>query len=320
MQTIIFGKDAEYLRDGLAARPGGHLILKDGTRYTFDVIEIPWNLDAPDRNNNLIEVQRLAYGAGKWMLSTESLFESLEKIQFDAWNKLDEIRSGKQLPRISRRDFQAVVLESPTLCFLQRSPPEMEIVRQINSEFFDPSYSRRWGLAQLLRLEQNAAIQREVCAAAWFEGNVTPLLLRDFSESSAKDGNSSSRNQEANLEPPDVNAALIWHVEQKIRDELDPRRKAAPSHAEVFVRYCRDRMKLADMKKKFCWKDRTLKARKAALKDFLQKHFRLKLEHFFLDRRIFAAAERQLNEDRAKRISRRDLGECDLDQDDELSR
>lgn len=185
MHTIIFGKDAEYLRDGLAARPGGHLILKDGTRYTFDVIEIPWNLDAPDRNNNLIEVQRLAYGAGKWMLSTESLFESLEKIQFDAWNKLDEIRSGQQLPRISRRDFQAVVLESPTLCFLQRSPPEMEIVRQINSEFFDQRYARRWGLAQLLQELDNATLQREVRAAAWFEGNVTPLLLRDFSEINA---------------------------------------------------------------------------------------------------------------------------------------
>jgi len=86
-----------------------------------------------------------------------------------------------------------VVLESPTLCFLQRSPPEMEIVRQINSEFFDPSYSRRWGLARLLRLEQNAAIQREVCAAAWFEGNVTPLLLRDFEIKSRLTGEAATK-------------------------------------------------------------------------------------------------------------------------------
>ncbi|MBI4661329.1 MAG: hypothetical protein HY735_21105 [Verrucomicrobia bacterium] len=64
MHAVIFGKDVEYLPDGLVAKPGGHLILKDGTRYTFDVIIIPgyW-VDGPDRGNNLIEVEKLAYGS-----------------------------------------------------------------------------------------------------------------------------------------------------------------------------------------------------------------------------------------------------------------
>ena len=57
-------------------------------------------------------------------------------------------------------------------------------------------------------------------------------------------------------------------------------------------------MKLVEMRKKFGWSERTLKARKAALQSFLQTNFNgLTLDAFFVDRRIFTAAERQLNEE-----------------------
>ena len=127
----------------------------------------------------------------------------------------------------------------------------------------------------------------------------------------------SARLQEDELKPREITDTLIWHVEQKIRDELDVKLKAVPSHTEVFVRYCRDKMNLKDMEKNYPWKYRTLKARKAALECFLQQNFQLTLAAFFVDRSIFAAAERQLKEPRARHISPRCLGEFDTDWDAE---
>ena len=117
--------------------------------------------------------------------------------------------------------------------------------------------------------------------------------------------------------PPEVNETVLWHVQQRIQDGLDTKLKSAPSASQVFIHYCRDRMKLVEMRKKFGWNNRTLKARKAALQIFLQTNFNgLTLDAFFVDRRIFTAAERQLKDDRAKRISRRSLAECGTDEDD----
>jgi transposase-like protein len=181
MHTIIFGKDAEYLPDGLLARPGGHLILKDGMRYTFDVIEMP-NFDAPDRINNLIEVERLAYGVGKWMLGSESFFESLADVQFRAFTQLNRCRAEQRCPPIQWELFRETVQESHQLWFREQTDREAAIAERINSEFFGPSYARRWHLARLIRDEQCETLRREVCAVTWFEGSVTPLLLRDFSE------------------------------------------------------------------------------------------------------------------------------------------
>jgi hypothetical protein len=320
MHTIIFGKDAEYLPDGLLARPGGHLILKDGTRYTFDVIEMP-NFDAPDRNNNLIEVERLAYGVGKWMLGSESFFESLADVQFRAFTQLNRCRAEQRCPPIQWELFRETVQESHQLWFRGQTDREAAIAERINSEFFGPSYARRWGLARSLRISPDPLfLQRQVRAAAWFEGSVTPLLLQDFSEINAVVTKSSAEPPKEKLTPPEINETLLWHVEQKIMDTLDIGLKAQPTHSQVFIRYCRDRMKLVEMGKKYRWKDRTIKARKAALKLFLRKNFNgLTLEAFFVDNSIFTAAEKQLKELRAKFISRRAVGECEIDQDDELS-
>ena len=76
-------------------------------------------------------------------------------------------------------------------------------------------------------------------------------------------------------------------------------------------------MKLVEMSKKYGWKNRTLKARKADLQRFLKKHFNLTLESFFVDRRIFAAAERQAKKYMAENISMRAVGECKRDEEDD---
>lgn len=105
------------------------------------------------------------------------------------------------------------------------------------------------------------------------------------------------------LSPPEVNETILWHVQQRILDELDTKLKSAPSAGLVFTLYCRDRMTLAAMSKRHGWPYRTLKARKATLEAFLNDHFDLTLAAFFIDRSIFGAAERQLQDRRAKHIS-----------------
>jgi hypothetical protein len=78
------------------------------------------------------------------------------------------------------------------------------------------------------------------------------------------------------------------------------------------------------MQKKFQWKMRTLKHRKAALKRYLLERFGLTLEAFFVDRRIFTAAERELKKahsQHARRVSPRTLAdfETDNEQDEWIS-
>jgi hypothetical protein len=101
------------------------------------------------------------------------------------------------------------------------------------------------------------------------------------------------------LPPPEINETLLWHVQQKIVDELDTTLKSAPSASVVFTLYCRDRLTLAKISRRHQWPYRTLKLRKAALENFLGKHFNnITLADFFVDRAIFRAAERQLKEHR----------------------
>ena len=111
------------------------------------------------------------------------------------------------------------------------------------------------------------------------------------------------------LLPPEMNETILWHVQQKIMDELDVRLKSAPSASQVFNLYCRDRMKLTAMSKRHGWPYRTLKERKATLEAFLKEGFGLTLAAFFVDRSIFGAAERQLQDHRARHISPHALGE-----------
>jgi hypothetical protein len=118
------------------------------------------------------------------------------------------------------------------------------------------------------------------------------------------------------LAPPEMNDTLLWHVQQKIVDELDPKLKAAPSASLVFTRLCRDQLTLAELSRNHQWPLRTLKLRKAALEEFLQARFKLRLADFFVDRSIFRAAERQLADHRARRVSARALADRD-DADDE---
>lgn len=115
---------------------------------------------------------------------------------------------------------------------------------------------------------------------------------------------------------PEVNETILWHVQQKILDELDTKLKSAPAASLVFTLYCRDRMTLAVMSRKYGWPYRTLKARKAAIEAFMRKNFRLTLKDFFVDRSIFCAAERQLQDHRARSISRRAVADCGIEEDE----
>ncbi len=119
----------------------------------------------------------------------------------------------------------------------------------------------------------------------------------------------SARQAQEPLPPPEVNEAILWHVQQKIVDELDTQLKSAPSASLVFTLYCRDRMKLTTVSKRHGWPYRTLKDRKATLEAFLKENFNLTLDAFFVDRSIFGAAERQLHDHRARHISPRALAD-----------
>jgi hypothetical protein len=117
------------------------------------------------------------------------------------------------------------------------------------------------------------------------------------------------------LAPPEINDTLLWHVQQTLSDQLDPKLKSAPSASLVFTCYCRDKMTLAEMHRRFHWPLRTLKLRKATLQAFLRKQFNLELAAFFVDRSIFGAVERQLADHRARHISPRALADAHDPQD-----
>ena len=119
------------------------------------------------------------------------------------------------------------------------------------------------------------------------------------------------------LAPPEINDTLLWHVQQKIVDELDPKLKSAPSASLIFTRLCRDHLTLAELSRSHQWPLRTLKLRKAALEQFLQAHFHLRLADFYVDRSIFRAAERQLSDHRARRISPHALADADNGEDED---
>ena len=119
------------------------------------------------------------------------------------------------------------------------------------------------------------------------------------------------------LAPPELNDTLLWHVQQKIVDELDPKLKSAPSASLIFTRLCRDQLTLAELSRSHQWPLRTLKLRKAALEEFLQAHFHLRLADFYVDRSIFRAAERQLSDHRARRISPHALADADNGEDED---
>lgn len=105
------------------------------------------------------------------------------------------------------------------------------------------------------------------------------------------------------LAAPEVNETLLWHVQQKIVDELDSKLKSAPSASLVFTRYCRDRMQLKKISENHHWSYRTLKARKRTLEAFMKDKFGLTLAAFFVDRSLFTAAERQLRDHHARHFS-----------------
>jgi hypothetical protein len=109
------------------------------------------------------------------------------------------------------------------------------------------------------------------------------------------------KQQQKASRPPEMNETILWHFQQKILDQLDTKLKSAPSASVVFTLYCRDRMTLAAMSRRHGWPYRTLKHRKALVESFLRKNFDgLTMASFFVDRSIFGAAERQLQDHRAK--------------------
>jgi hypothetical protein len=101
----------------------------------------------------------------------------------------------------------------------------------------------------------------------------------------------------------EVNQDLLAFVQQAIADELDDMVKTAPSPSRFFLLYCRDRLTLAGMHRKHRWSVRTLKRRKADLEGFLVRKWKLTLESFYVDRRMFSRADRlkaRLKEDRGE--------------------
>ena len=180
MHTIIRGRTLEYIV--LTPKPDRQLFLKDGTCYTFDVINTP-SYDWPDTTTNLIEIEDLAFANGKWMLGSEPLAESLDDIQNNALVQLNADRAKKRLRPIALSAFADKVSESPVLHFNGQTKTEAAIVRRINLDFFTKNYVRRWRLLELLQVhDHDATLEAEVRAAAWFEGNDVPVLLRSFQQ------------------------------------------------------------------------------------------------------------------------------------------
>lgn len=112
-----------------------------------------------------------------------------------------------------------------------------------------------------------------------------------------------------------VTDALIWKVFAEILEHLDSKCRKAPSPSMVFLRICRDKMTLAEMCRKHGWPERTLKLRKATLIEFLARQYKLTLEAFFVDRRMFNHAENQLRDFRAKKIRHRAAAEQEDDKE-----
>src|SRR5262249_12602506 len=108
----------------------------------------------------------------------------------------------------------------------------------------------------------------------------------------------------------EITDALIWHVMQRIQDELDATLHSAPSASLVFIQYCKNRKQLVAMVKDHRhWNYRTVKKRKQMLEAFLKKNFGLTLASFFVDGRMFAGAKKMAEEHRARRISAHNIGE-----------
>lgn len=140
-------------------------------------------------------------------------------------------------------------------------------------------------------------------------------LLNAIAKFEAAQQSQTTTTGPARVQPPEINEALIWQVEQMIRDELDAGIHSAPSASQVFIEYCRDRRQLVAMVKRHPhWKYRTLKKRKQMLEAFLYKKFRLTLDSFFVDARMFAGAEKMVKEYKAKRISPHNIGECSAEE------
>jgi hypothetical protein len=313
MHAIVNGTEVKYV--DLKAAPGGHLILNDGNnciRYSFDVIEFVLDpfLEIIDLTRNLVEVEKLAYGKGKWMLGSDCLLTWLEQKENAALAELNNIRSKNGLTAFSLKDFNDELEKSPQLHYSRQTSRERYIDRRINSEFFTPLYARRWGLSALLRSHgSNSKLREDVCAAAWFEGSKTPVLLRRFEKVEA-----ASALPEKELTITD---AFLWKVQNEIMEELDRNVRAIPLPSQVFIRYCRDRMKQADMSRKYGWNARTVKNRKRSLISFLKRKYKFTLETFFVDRSIFSAAERMKEEYKGKFFSMRGIGECSLSEEQE---
>lgn len=142
-----------------------------------------------------------------------------------------------------------------------------------------------------------------VCAVAWFDGLRDPVLLRTFKE--LADINQSQTRPAEPVQPPEINETILWHVQQKIQDNLDSQSRSAPVASQVFTAFCRDRLSGIEMhRRNKNWSERTIKLRLQALRAFLKKEFSgLTLEAFFVDRAIFMAAEKQLKHHKTKNIS-----------------
>ena len=152
------------------------------------------------------------------------------------------------------------------------------------------------------------AAQVQVRGVAWFEhddgagGWNTPVLLKGFREI-ASVPRLQTRPAEP-IHPPEITDALLWRVWQGVHDHLDVKCRSTPTASQVFVGYCRDRLTLAGMSRRNRqWSKSTIKLRIRSLKPYLKKNFNLTLKSFFVDPAIFRAAEKQLRDYRAKKIS-----------------
>lgn len=117
---------------------------------------------------------------------------------------------------------------------------------------------------------------------------------QDTNVEKKKNGTDVKQIEQQPLESPAITEILIFVVWQKISNDLD-QGKEVPLPSQVFIRYCRDRLTLKMMERKYQWSYRTLKARKAELKKFLYTKFnRLTLEAFFVDLKLFNYTDKRV--------------------------
>jgi hypothetical protein len=298
----------------------GNLRLANGSEIAMTPLDHPRRL-----TGKIWRIARLKRGTTDWLIDGENLSYTLNRPgALPNWPNTQYHRALRMLsemlnvgPGSSYPSFGPTVSTKVLQSAVEKKMSRLQKLRRVVAVAFADSNIVR-GLERFSIPTTNLFERRNERMLVTPPPPFIPILLTRF-DIIANEVTSSTENQiqkkfdglqEAGtttpklnlIKPPEINETILWHYQQKIQDELDIHLKSAPSASHIFVLYCRDRMKLADIHRKYGWSLRTIKARKARLRDYLLRAG-LTLELFFVDRSIFAAAERQLRDHRAKTIS-----------------